>query len=170
MTLQVLGDEAPPSLEVVYGEIKERIAVQLDQADALDRKAGTLLTLSSVILTVAAGIRLTATENDDPSKAIFLAFFVLGVSLYTVTVFFAFRAYSVVSYRRDPEPRPLRDLYLFEDPSYTKRRVMSNLIESFEHNARLVGGKAYYVRMASRYLFLETLALAFALAFERLID
>ena len=169
MALEVRDDEAPPSLDTVYLEIKDRIGVQLDQADALDRKAGTLLTFSSVILTVAAGLRFATTGQDDLSKMTFLTFFILGAVLYVITMYFAFRAYAVVSYRRDPEPRPLRDLYLFQEPSYTKRRVMANLIESFEHNAEILRVKSYDVRMASRYMFLETLMLALALAFERLL-
>jgi hypothetical protein len=98
-----------------------------------------------------------------------LCFFSLGALLYVVTMVFAFRAYAVVSYRRDPEPRPLRDNYLFEDPDFTKRRLVSNLIDSFEFNAEILRTKAYSVRMASRCLFLETIALATALALERVL-
>jgi hypothetical protein len=170
LVIQVRDDESPPSLDTVFVEVKDRMVVQLDQADALDRKAGTLLAFSSVVLTVAAGLRFGAVDDNNVAKGAFLASFVLGVTLYAVTMFFAFRAYAVVRYRRDPEPRPLRDLYLFEEPSYTKRRIIANLIESFDHNAEILRAKAYDVRMASRYLFLETLTLAVAVAFERVLD
>jgi len=122
MTLHVRDDEAPPSLEAIFIEVKDRIGVQLEQADALDRKAGTLLTFSSVVLTVAAGLRFATAELDDLLKATFLAFFILGVVLYAVTMYFAFRAYAVVPYGRDPEPRPLRDLYLFEETELYKTK------------------------------------------------
>ena len=44
----------PRSLDIVFEEIRERIAVQLDQANHLDSKAGNLLAFSSIVLTVAA--------------------------------------------------------------------------------------------------------------------
>jgi len=47
---------------------------------------------------------------------------------------------------------------------------MANLIESYEYNAEILRAKAYDVGMASRYMFLETLMLALALAVERLIE
>jgi hypothetical protein len=152
----------------VYEEIRERIAVQLDQANHLDSKAGNLLAFSSIVLTVAAGLRF-AFDEVDASRIVFIVFLSVGALLYVITMFFAFRAYAVVTYRRDPEPRPLRDNYLFEDPEFTKRRLISNLIESFEFNADILRAKAYEVRMASRYLFLETFALATALALERVL-
>ena len=164
MTLQ----PRPASLDIVYDEVKERVAVQLDQANHLDSKAGNLLAFSSIVLTVAAGLRF-AFDGVDASRIAFIIFFSLGTLLYVVTMFFAFRAYAVATYRRDPEPRPLRDNYLFEDPDFTKRRLISNLIESFEFNAEILASKAYDVRMASRYLFLETFALAAALAVERVL-
>jgi len=168
MTTEIRDDQ-PASLDTVFAEVKERIAVQFDQAESLDRKAGTLLGFSSLVVTVAAGLRFAAFNESAVSTAFFVALFVLGLAFYAISVFFAFRAYAVVSYRRDPEPRPLRDLYLFEEENYTKQRIISNVIDSFGHNAKILAEKAYAVRMASRFLFFETLVLATALAFERIL-
>ena len=159
----------PPSLDLIYSEVKERLRVQYDGIDALDRKAGTILTFSSVIIAVAAGLRFTTLDQDVASKVVFLLFFSLGALLYALTVWFAVNAYSAVTLRGDPEPRPLRDNYMFKDPVYTKRRVLSNLIESFEFNAARLRPKALNVNVAMRLVFLETILLAAALVLDRAV-
>ncbi len=159
-------DTPPRSLDLIYGEAKERLAVQLAQVEALDAKAAAVFGLPNLVITVAAAIRFSG-ERTVASNAVFLPLFVIGAFLYVVTMYFAFTAYRVVRFRRDPEPRPLRDFYLDEDPLVTKRRLLSNLIDSYEFNASLLDRKAYNVRMAQRYLFLTTLMLAIALVAER---
>lgn len=76
----------------------------------------------------------------------------------------------MIEYRRDPEPRPLRDFYLNQEERLTKRRLVSNLIASYEFNAPLLKNKAYNIRMAARFLFAETILLALALVVERAIS
>ncbi|MFQ5879640.1 MAG: hypothetical protein ACE5IZ_05665 [Dehalococcoidia bacterium] len=160
-------EQAAPSLDLVFNEVKERISVQLGQIEALDHKAGTLLGLSSVVITIAAGLRFV--EGEGASKVAFLTLFSLGALFYAITIFFAFRGYWVVEYRRDPEPRPLRDFYLSQEEELTKRRLLSNMIASYEFNVPLLRNKAYNIRMAARFLFVETVLLALALTTERAI-
>lgn len=66
-------EQAPPSLDLIYDEVKERIQVQLGQIEALDHKAGTLLGLSSVVITIAAGLRFI--EGEGASQIAFVTAF-----------------------------------------------------------------------------------------------
>lgn len=158
---------SPPSLELVYIEIKDRLAAQLHQVDTLDSKAGTVLSIASLVMTIAAGLQVSfgrgAVENLP------LGLLLSGAILYAVTMFFAFRGYWVRNFRRDPDPGPLRDRYLFQSPDFTKRRIMANMIQSFSVNRELIESKVWNIRFAIIFLAAQTLILVGALVAERVV-
>lgn len=166
MTQETEQDE-PQSLEIVFAEVKDRLNAQSDQIRALDEKAGLVLSSSSLIITIGTGLR-TAFGKSVPGEATlssicsFALFFLAGV-LYLLTMIFAIRAYSLLRYRRDPEPRPLRQHYILEKPTFTKSKILANMIQSFEENQKKIHhNKVKNLHIALKLLMAQTITLAAA--------
>jgi len=157
----------PQSLDIIFAEVKDRLKAQSDQIKALDQKAGLVLSSSSLIITIGAGLRTTLGKSSPSEVTLssvcsFALFFFAGL-LYLFTMIFAFRAYSLVRYRRDPEPRPLRQHYIMEKPALTKSTILANMIQSFEENQRKIHHqKVPNLHLALRLLMAQTLMLAAA--------
>ena len=158
----------PPSLDIVYEEVKERLDIQLHQVDTLDAKAGTVLSVASLVMTIAAGLQATMPREDLDGWPLILL--LAGTIFYAFAMLFAFRGYWLRNFRRDPEPRPLRDLYLFQSADFTKRRVTANRIESFELNSALLESKVWNIKAAIILLVIQTLTLVIALMLQRASD
>lgn len=154
-------EERPLSLDVIYTEVKDRLDVQLRQIDALDTKGGTILFVANVVLGIGAAAQAAVLGFvTEPST---LLIFSVPIMAYFATVFFGLRGWVVRPYFRDPEPRPLRDYYLFRDPAFTKRRIVTHFISSYEWNAISMKRKVRDLRIAMLFLFLETGSLAMVL-------
>ncbi|MDP2674200.1 MAG: hypothetical protein Q8Q00_04740 [Dehalococcoidia bacterium] len=158
----------PPSLDVVYQEVKERLDIQLHQVDTLDAKAGTVLSVASLVMTIAAGLQATVGREDLHGWPLILL--LAGALFYAFAMLFAFRGYWLRNFRRDPEPKPLRDLYLFQAPDFTKRRLTANRIQSFELNSQLIESKVWNIKAAIILLAVQTLTLVMALVLQRVGD
>ena len=144
------------NLDIIYTEIKDRLQEQFDQLRALDQKAGQVLSSASLI--VAVGIGLQAIETSPSSLRFTL--FIMAIIFYALSVISAWLAYRVQSFRRDPEPRPLRDHYLPSEFQFTKRKIISNFIESYEFNQQSIRSKVRYTQSALLFFLLESLLLA----------
>lgn len=173
MTEETEQDE-PRSLEIIFAEVKDRPNTQSEQIRTLDGKAGLVLSSGSLIITIGAGL-CTALGESDPGEATLLsicsfALFALAGVLYVLTMIFAFRAYSLRRYRRDPEPRPLREHYMFENPTSTKRRILANMIQCFEENQEIIhNNKVRNLEIALGLLMAETTALITAFLLPSII-
>lgn len=154
----------PPSLEIVFQEIKDRLQAQLHQVDTLDTKAGTVLSVASLVATLGAGLPVATSSGSlsDASLVLLLG----GTILYAFAMFFGFRGYWLRNYRRDPEPGPLRDRYLFQPADFTRRRVIANMIQSYEVNRPLIESKVWNIKVAILLLAVETIAFVAALVNE----
>jgi hypothetical protein len=75
----------------------------------------------------------------------------------------AVRSWIVKPYFRDPEPRPLRDEYLFEKEEFTKRRLIAHFISTFEWNSTILKQKVRELRIATWFLLAETISLTIVL-------
>lgn len=146
----------PRSLDVVYNEVKERLEVQLRQIESLDTKAGQILFVAGITLGIAAAAQAVAMTTSD-NKWIVL-FFSLPVLFYFGSMYFAVRGWVVKEYFRDPEPRPLRDYYLFESPEFTKRRLIAHFISSYEWNQGNIKKKVQNLKIATYLLLGQVLA------------
>ncbi len=155
----------PPSLEIVYAEIKDRLDLQLHQVDTLDTKAGTVLTVASVVMTLGAGLPVAASSEDIDMVPLILI--LAGTLCYASAMFFGFRGYWLRNFRRDPEPGPLRDRYLLQAPDFTRRRIIANMIQSFEVNQPLIESKVWNIKVGILLLAVETVTLVAALIAER---
>lgn len=158
----------PPSLDIVYQEVKERLDLQLRQVDTLDAKAGTVLSVASLVMTIAAGLQAGVVRDDLNGWPLVLV--LSGLLLYFFTMVIAFRGYWLRNFRRDPEPGPLRDLYLFQSPDFTKRRVTANRIQSFQVNSQLIESKVWNIKVAIMLLAIQTITLVAALVLQRAVD
>jgi len=150
------GSAEPRSLDVVYSEVKERLEVQLRQIEALDVKTGQILFVAGITLGIAAAAQAVAMVAVD-NQWIAL-FFSLPVLFYFGSMYFALRGWVIREFFRDPEPRPLRDHYLFESPEFTKRRLIAHFISSYEWNQGNIKKKVRHTRIASYLLLGEVLA------------
>lgn len=155
----------PPSLEIVYQEVKERLDLQLHQVDTLDGKAGTVLSVASVVMTLAAGLQVS--DNREALQGWPLVLLLAGTTFYAFTMLFGFRGYWLRNFRRDPEPGSLRDRYLFQPADFTRRRITANMIQSFEVNRDLVESKVWNIKASIILLAVQTLTLVAALVLQR---
>jgi len=154
-------EEQPRSLDVVYAEVKDRLAVQLHQIESLDGKAGTLMFVAGIILGIGAAAQ--AAFMGQTRSVFSLLLFSLPIICYFVTAFFCLKGWTTRPYYRDPEPRPLRDHYLFMDEAFTKRRIITHFISTYEMNTVIMGRKVRDLRRAVGFTLVFIAALVMAL-------
>jgi len=155
------AEEEVPSIDIVYTEVKDRLEIQLHQIDSLDGKNGAILFISSIVIGVGAAAQaalIGLTEN-----ILVLTFFSIPILFYLATMFFALRGWIVRPYFRDPEPRPLRDYYLSKQSQFTKRRIITHFISSYEWNTMVIKKKVRELRISMWFFLAEVTSLVLAL-------
>ena len=155
------SEPTPPSLDIVYAEIKDKLDVQIRQVDSLDSKTGNLLFISSIVIGIGAAAQ--AALIGKVVNAWVLLLFSVPIMFYLLTVLTALRSWIVRPYFRDPEPRPLRDAYLFEQPEFTKRRLIAQYISAYEWNATVMRKKVQELRWSTWYFLAEIASLTIVL-------
>jgi len=155
------SEPTPPSLDIVYGEIKDKLDVQIRQVDSLDGKTSNLLFISSIVIGIGAAAQ--AALIGKVVNAWVLLLFSVPIMFYLLTVLTALRSWIVRPYFRDPEPRPLRDAYLFEQPEFTKRRLIAQYISAYEWNATVMKKKVQELRWSTWYFLAEIASLTIVL-------
>jgi hypothetical protein len=90
------------TLELIYNEVKDRLNTQFQSLDGLNTTASVIIGFVGVIIGIS--LQLYSQSNS----------YLFGscMTLFLISIFFSLSAYKIKSYRRDPEPRPLRDKYL----------------------------------------------------------
>jgi hypothetical protein len=151
-----------PSLELVYNEVKDRLEVQLRQIDSLDGKSGTLLFVSSVVIGMGAAAQ--AAILGTINETLPMVMFSIPILFYVMTVILAMRSWVRRPYFRDPEPRPLRDYYIAQPYQFTKRRLTTHFISSYEWNAVVMKKKVNELHFAVWFFLLEVISLTLVLA------
>lgn len=143
-----------PSLQLIDETIEKQLDNQISHIDSLDTKAGILFGFLAVTLGTAAG-----------SKDFFEA---VGrynaLKIATVAVVFGFLltigAFSVREYRRDPNPRALREQYPNQPEDTTRFALADAYVVSFELNLAKISQK---VRLLQATLLLSAIGgIAFA--------
>jgi hypothetical protein len=156
------AEEELPSLDLVHEEVKDRLDVQLRQIDALDSKSGNMLFISSIVIGIGAAAQ--AALMGQAGSALVLLVFSIPIVLYLLAMFFALRSWVVRPYFRDPEPRPLRDYYLSKESDFTKRRIITHFISSYEWNKMVIKKKVRELRISMWFFLAEVTFLALALS------
>ena len=156
------GSEAQlPSLDIVYTEIKDRLDVQIRQVDSLDGKTGNLLFISSIVIGIGAAAQAALIGNIDNTWVLLL--FSVPILFFLLTILTAIRSWVVRPYFRDPEPRPLRDLYLWTEEEFTKRKLIAQFISAYEWNAAVMKKKVRELRWSTWYFIAEIVSLTVVL-------
>ena len=163
---QLLADdeknELPPlSLDVVYSEIKDKLDVQLRQIESLDSKVGNILFIASIVIGIGAAAQAAILGNID--NVWVLSLFSIPIIFYLLTVFTSLRSWVVKTYFRDPKPRPLRDEYLFQQQEFTKRRLITHFISTYEWNSAVLKKKVRELRWSTWFFLAETMSLTMVL-------
>jgi len=158
---EAVGEPAPPSLDIVYSEIKDKLDIQIRQVDSLDGKTSNLLFISSIVIGIGAAAQ--AALIGRAINAWVLLLFSVPIIFYLLTILTALRSWIVRPYFRDPEPRPLRDVYLFEQPEFTKRRLIAQFISAYEWNATVMKKKVQELRWSTWYFLAEIASITIVL-------
>jgi len=161
---EVKAEPYPSSLEIVYTEIKDKLDIQIRQIESLDNKTGNLLFVASFIIGVGAAAQAALIGQVD--NPLVLLLFSIPIVFYLLTVLTAVRSWIVKPYFRDPEPRPLRDDYLFEKQEFTKRRLIAHFISTYEWNSNILKRKVLELRWSTWFLLAETVSLTVVLIFR----
>ena len=155
-------EEELPSIDIVYTEVKDRLDVQLRQTDSLDSKSSALLFIASIVIGIGAAAQ--AALLGKTTSALALLLFSIPICFYLLMVFFALRSWIIRPYFRDPEPRPLRDFYLSQQPQFTKRRIITHFISSYEWNTMVIKKKVRELRLCIWFFVAEVTLLTLVLA------
>jgi hypothetical protein len=139
----------PETLELIYNEVKNRLNTQFQSLDGLNTKASVIIGFVGVITGIS--LQLYSQSNSY--------LFGLCMTLFMISFFFSFSAYKGRSYRRDPEPGPLRDKYLTTDDKTVKKQLIANFIESFEENKTKIEKKVKYINYSLISLFVGLIVL-----------
>jgi len=151
----------PYSLDIVYAEIKDKLDIQIRQVDSLDGKTGNILFVASIVIGVGAAAQ--AALIGSIVNPVVLLLFSIPIVFYLLTILTAVRSWIVKPYFRDPEPRPLRDEYLFEKEQFTRRRLIAHFISTYEWNAAVLQKKVFELRLSTWFLLAETISLTIVL-------
>ena len=149
-------DDTSETLELVYGEVKDALNTQFQSLDGLNTKASVIVGFVGVII----GISLNLYSQSNS--------YLFGscMTLFLISIFFALSAYTVKSYRRDPEPRKLAENYLREDGEHVKKQLIVNFIQSFEDNEIKVKRKGRYINYSLILLFIGLIVLTLSILVE----
>lgn len=156
------------NLELIYDEIRDRLAAQVEYSRFLDSKAELLLRSSSLVITIGAGLRAivggSALVSSKPVATISTLMFIVSAAFYVATMVLGFRAYSLHEFHRQVVPRRLQDKYLPMEPPQAKRKLMANMILAFEKNRETITSqKIPSLKWGLSCLLAETLSLTIAL-------
>jgi len=89
------------------------------------------------------------------------------ILFFLLTILTAIRSWVVRPYFRDPEPRPLRDLYLWTEEEFTKHKLIAQFISAYEWNAAVMKKKVRELRWSTWYFLSEIVSLTMGLPFLR---
>jgi hypothetical protein len=152
---------------ILFDLIRDLIADQQKQIDALDTKASVILGAATVLAGAAAALfpGLVSTHAEilvDPHIRWLLPALIV---VYVLLVFFSCLAYAVRRYKRVPDPQAL---YGYRDKSeyFIKARVFTAMATALKENETRIGRKVRWVNCAIVGLGIETLILAAILFFQ----
>jgi hypothetical protein len=171
---------APPSLNLVYEQIKSRMDVQNDQITSLDGKANFSLTSASLLTTAAVAL-----HTDTKDITTFPDYLILGYTFnaldiintllififitYLFMIFTAYKGYQVRDYKVIPDPHALLVDYLDKTEAETKEVVTRTMVEAFSINEKLINKKAEWTIWGLRSLVVEAVLLLLTVTIQFVI-
>lgn len=149
-----------PSLELIFDQVKGRVAAQDIQINTLDTKASVGLG-SSTILTALTGLQDATFQSGSGSAHNTVVFLLALVALiiYLSIVFCVYMAYKLRSFKAVPVPKQLRDEYLSEAEDVTKKNLVDAMIFAFEKNEKVIASKITWTDRTLKLLLVQALYL-----------
>ncbi len=110
---------------------------ELNRTEVLDSKANNLITVCGTLMTLFLGLgtfMLEKVSKDNPYINAVRLSLVLGLGVFTIDIFILVRAYRLLKYRFDPDPKALIDRFGNARQTELLLQVTSNLVDSTMHN------------------------------------
>ncbi len=128
-----------------YQIVADSYEREFSRADRLDLKANNLMTLSGTLMTLFLGLgtfMLEKVAKDNLYLYPLRSSLVVGLALFSIDIFILVRAYRLLKYRFDPDPKEIIDT--FGNTGYTDLtlQVTSNIVAATLDNRGLNDDKA----------------------------
>lgn len=134
-------EPADETLRLIYLEVEGALARQFEQIQTLNGRAQQLLAFAGGVLGIVVALR---PPSDDVVVAIL---FGLAVVLFLGIVWLGYRSWSIVGWRRDPDPRRLWVRYRLWPEGWLRQQIILNWVEAHEHNRKSIDAKLRYLRL-----------------------
>ncbi len=134
-----------PAADLILAEIKDRLAAQTAQKNALDTKAGLVVTGGAVFLAAVLQALLFPAKTVPGIVNVLALIAVLALAM---AIGLGLWAYWLIRMERPPEPRVLREEYLARTESHTRLDLIDSYIEAFEQNEAKLEFRSVILRFA----------------------
>ena len=141
--LTVPGEARDESLSLLYEEAQRAVDRQIDTVESLNNRAGALVALSGVILSVVAAVDPT----DEPRSVRIILAAATGTFIFSALL--AALAWQVRRYRDDPYmTRENVKRLLGRDGRHLRAQILSNRLASIQQNITIIDEKRDDLRLA----------------------
>jgi len=141
------------TLQIIYEVIRNQLESQLQLVDSLDNKGGIIIGFNAIIITLAFSIYSSASSW----------LFVLGLLYLLISIYYSFLAYKAEKFRRDPEPRKLREKYSLTQFDQVLQKIIDNSIGAYEENRNKLKEKSQYINRSLIITFIGIILLTLSL-------
>lgn len=132
-----------PSLGIVLLETRRRLDSQLQQIDGLDNKAGMVLAVSGVVLTL-----LVTSLVPRPNGLIDATLFRIAIPLILLSLVLSFLSISLKSYHRPPKLERLWSHYVHQDVTTTEKKIAVIITKAVKRNQLTIGRRIRLWRLS----------------------
>lgn len=139
----------PETVRLIYAEIERALDRQFEQIHVLNSRAQQLLAFAGGILGLVIALR---PPTDDAAIAVL---FSLALLLFAVIVWLGHRSWTLVGWRRDPEPGRLWTRYQLWPETWLRQQLILNWVQSHDANRKSIDAKVRYLRLTQLMLGIE---------------
>ena len=143
------------SLDLIFEQIMSQMERQERQWDHLREKAGVILATTGPLLPIVIQLKAMFGDSQEyPSdlRWVLWGFWGAGILAITAAALWALHAYRLRTFRHDPRPTPFVHGYIGRNPQDTKRQLLANALDSYEHNETVLVDIAKSLRKAYHFL------------------
>ena len=156
-----MENEAITTIEFVLSETTTSIDKQMSWVDSIDRKAVTLLTLGSALVTILPAV---AARLGDLDPAWRLGWLALPGCAYLAAMWFLWDAFKPRTWGLVPDPPLLQEYWLDSPVEDVKAVIIEAIAEAYANNQDKIDAKGRSLSKAAILVAVETAALVVALA------
>ena len=126
-------DQKLLSLNIVFEEARRKIDSQLGQIDGLDNKAGTVLAVAGVVLTL-----LITSLVANPDGMLNEPLFKIIIPLILLSLIVSFISIVIRHYHTPPKLERLWSYYIYEDTEKTQKNIVRILVKAVRQNEAII--------------------------------